>query len=80
MGFFSFLKYTSITFAAHLATSWGPPFENHLCSRWWNDSWQGNRSARRKRDVLTLFPSQIPRDLTWVRTRGATVVTRRLTA
>jgi hypothetical protein len=32
MGFFSFLKYTFIIFAVHLATSCGPPFENH-CSR-----------------------------------------------
>jgi hypothetical protein len=29
MGFFSFLKYTFIVFAEHLATSWGAPFENH---------------------------------------------------
>jgi hypothetical protein len=29
MGFFSFLKYTFIIFAAHLATSCGAPFENH---------------------------------------------------
>jgi hypothetical protein len=32
MGFFSFLKYTFIIFAAHLATSCGAPFENH-CPR-----------------------------------------------
>jgi hypothetical protein len=32
MGFFSFLKYTSIIFAAHLATSCGAPFENHCCN------------------------------------------------
>jgi hypothetical protein len=31
MGFFSFLKYAFIIFAAHLATSCGAPFENH-CS------------------------------------------------
>jgi hypothetical protein len=29
MGFFSFLKYTFIIFAAHLATSCCAPFENH---------------------------------------------------
>jgi hypothetical protein len=29
MGFFSFLKYTFIIFAAHLATSYGAPFEKH---------------------------------------------------
>jgi hypothetical protein len=29
MGFSSFLKYTFIIFAAHLATSCGAPFENH---------------------------------------------------
>jgi hypothetical protein len=29
MGFFSFLKYTFIIFAAQLATSSGAPFENH---------------------------------------------------
>jgi hypothetical protein len=29
MGFFSFLKYTFIIFAAQLATSCGAPFENH---------------------------------------------------
>jgi hypothetical protein len=29
MGLFSFLKYTIIIFAAHLATSCGAPFENH---------------------------------------------------
>jgi hypothetical protein len=29
MGFFSFLKYTFIIFAAYLATSCGTPFENH---------------------------------------------------
>jgi hypothetical protein len=28
MGFFSFLKYTFIIFAAHLATSCGAPVEN----------------------------------------------------
>jgi hypothetical protein len=33
MGFFSFLKYTVIIFAAHLATSYGSPFENH-CSKY----------------------------------------------
>jgi hypothetical protein len=32
MGFFSFLKYTFIIFAADLATSCGAPFENH-CPR-----------------------------------------------
>jgi hypothetical protein len=32
MDFFSFLKYTFIIFAAHLATSCGPPFENHWSS------------------------------------------------
>jgi hypothetical protein len=32
MGFFSFLKYTFITFVAHLATSCGAPCENH----WFN--------------------------------------------
>jgi hypothetical protein len=31
MGFFSFLKYTFIIFAAHLDTSCGAPFENHWC-------------------------------------------------
>jgi hypothetical protein len=29
IGFFSFLKYTFILFAAHLTTSWGVRFENH---------------------------------------------------
>jgi hypothetical protein len=32
MGFFSFLKYTFIIFAAHLTTSCGIPFEHH-CSK-----------------------------------------------
>jgi hypothetical protein len=35
MGFFSFLKYTFIIFAVHLATSCGAPFENHWY-RWTN--------------------------------------------
>jgi hypothetical protein len=30
MGFFSYLKYTFLIFAAHLTTSRGAPFENHL--------------------------------------------------
>jgi hypothetical protein len=34
MGFFSFLKYTFIIFAAHLATSRGAPFDNRW-SRYW---------------------------------------------
>jgi hypothetical protein len=34
MGFFSFLKYTFIIFAAHLATSCGAPFENHWSRLW----------------------------------------------
>jgi hypothetical protein len=33
MGFFSFLKYTFIIFAAHLATSCGAPCENHWTRR-----------------------------------------------
>jgi hypothetical protein len=33
MGFFSFLKYTFIIFAEHIATSCGAPFENH----WYNE-------------------------------------------
>jgi hypothetical protein len=32
MGFLSFLKYTFIIFAAHLATFRGAPFENHWLS------------------------------------------------
>jgi hypothetical protein len=32
MGFFSFIKYTFIIFAAHVATSCGSPFENHCSS------------------------------------------------
>jgi hypothetical protein len=30
MGVFSFLKYTWVTFEAHIATSFGAPFENHI--------------------------------------------------
>jgi hypothetical protein len=33
MDFLSFLKYTFIIFASHLATSCGAPFENHCCRR-----------------------------------------------
>jgi hypothetical protein len=42
MGFFSFLKYTFVIFAAHLATSCGAPFENHWLrvSVAWN--WKGS--------------------------------------
>jgi hypothetical protein len=32
MGFFSFLKYAFVIFAAHLAISCGAPFENHCSS------------------------------------------------
>jgi hypothetical protein len=41
MGFFSYLKYSFIIFAAHLATSFGAPFENH-CLReigWGGRDW-----------------------------------------
>jgi hypothetical protein len=34
MGFLSFLKYSFIIFAAHLATSCGAPFEYHCYRRW----------------------------------------------
>jgi hypothetical protein len=37
-GFFSFLKYTFIIFAAQLATSCGPPFENYCSIHWDTDN------------------------------------------
>jgi hypothetical protein len=39
-----------------------------------------NRSTRRKRAPMPLCPPQIPHDLTWTRTRAATVGSRRPTA
>jgi hypothetical protein len=41
---------------------------------------RGNRSTRRKPAPVTLFPPQIPHDLTWARTRAAGLESRRLTA
>jgi hypothetical protein len=41
---------------------------------------RGNRSTQRKPAPVPLFPSQIPHDLTWDRTRAATVGSQRLTA
>jgi hypothetical protein len=41
---------------------------------------RGNRSTRRKPTPVPLCPPQIPRDLTWARTRVAAVGSRRLTA
>jgi hypothetical protein len=41
---------------------------------------RGNRSTRRKPAPVPLCPPQIPRDLTWDRTRAAAVGNQRLTA
>jgi hypothetical protein len=41
---------------------------------------RGNRSARRKPAPVRICPPQIPHDLTWDRTRAASVVSQRLTA
>jgi hypothetical protein len=41
---------------------------------------RGNRSTRRKPAPVPLCPPQIPHDLTWDRTRAATVGSRQLTA
>jgi hypothetical protein len=46
MGFFSFLKYTFIIFAAHLATSCGAPFENHCCKLYPENSWWPGSKSR----------------------------------
>jgi hypothetical protein len=41
---------------------------------------KGNRSTRRKRAPMPLYPPQIPHDVTWARTRAAAVGSRRITA
>jgi hypothetical protein len=41
---------------------------------------RGNWSTRRKSAPVLLYPPQIPRDLTWDRTRAPTMGSRRLTA
>jgi hypothetical protein len=41
---------------------------------------RGNRSTRRKPAPVPRCPPQIPHDLTWDRTRAATVGSQRLTA
>jgi hypothetical protein len=41
---------------------------------------RGNRSTRRNPDPAPLCPAQIPHDLTWYRTRAATVGSQQLTA
>jgi hypothetical protein len=41
---------------------------------------RGNLSTRRKPAPVPLRPPQIPRDLTWARTRAAAVGSQRLTA
>jgi hypothetical protein len=48
MGFFSFLKYTFIIFAAHLATSCVASFENH----WVILSWIGSEGSVYENGVL----------------------------
>jgi hypothetical protein len=45
MGFFSFLKYTSIIFAAHIANSCGAPFEN----RWYRRGYGLEEGGKRVR-------------------------------
>jgi hypothetical protein len=41
---------------------------------------RGNRSTRRKPARMPLCPPQIPHDVTWARTRAASVGSRQLTA
>jgi hypothetical protein len=55
MGFFSFLKYAFILFAAHLATSCGAPFENHLSWGYGLDSYSGSAGYEipRPPDILS---------------------------
>jgi hypothetical protein len=46
----------------------------------WDENWQGKPKYLRKPAPAPLCPPQIPYDLTWFRTRAATMGSQRLTA
>jgi hypothetical protein len=51
-----------------------------MWSSQWNQNWQGKQKYSEKPTPVPLYQPQIPRDLTWARTRAAAVGSRRLTA
>jgi hypothetical protein len=65
---------------AHRPLFGQPPMMDYECGAVDGMIGNGNRSARRKPAPMTLFPPQIPHDLTWARTRVAKVGSQRLTA